>query len=323
MSAAHAIGAEVFVNFCGDGKHDMEGKNFTKMCRDIGLLDKKFTVTDTDLIFAKICEKGARRIDWNQCHRGLELAADKKGISIDEVMAMLAHTGGPLLAGTHADKVRFHDDKSTYTGAHANGGPESVPKGAGYVPAGGFVVAKDTMLATPKDDHQLPRGRRDASPQPTRTPSPMPRVCAPAERRNPEDVFLSFCVGKEDMDGKSFVKLCKDTGLLDKKFTTTDADLAFAKVCEKGARRIFFEHFERAMEIVAVKKGTTASAVMEKVASGGGPVLTGTTADAVRFHDDKSTYTGTHINGGPESVAVGAGSATQLASLGMKSGVTR
>ena len=25
-------------------------------------------------------------------------------------------------------QVRFHDDKTTYTGTHARGGPESVPK---------------------------------------------------------------------------------------------------------------------------------------------------------------------------------------------------
>merc|ERR1711988_960898 len=41
----------------------------------------------------------------------------------------------------------------------------------------------------------------------------------------------------------------------------------------------------------------------------GGPVLHATHAENVRFHDDKSTYTGTHARGGPESVAVGTGSA--------------
>lgn len=32
------------------------------------------------------------------------------------------------------------------------------------------------------------------------------------------------------MDGKNFSKLCKDCGIVDKKFTLTDADLTFSKV---------------------------------------------------------------------------------------------
>ncbi len=32
----------------------MEGSKFKKLCTDCGLLDKKFTVTDVDLIFVKV-----------------------------------------------------------------------------------------------------------------------------------------------------------------------------------------------------------------------------------------------------------------------------
>ena len=32
------------------------------------------------------------------------------------------------------------------------------------------------------------------------------------------------------MDGKNFSKLCKDCGIIDKKFSLTDADLTFSKV---------------------------------------------------------------------------------------------
>ena len=47
----------------------------------------------------------------------------------------MADSGGPSLEGTKADAVRLHDDKQSYTGVHARGGPEPVPKGYGHVPS--------------------------------------------------------------------------------------------------------------------------------------------------------------------------------------------
>jgi len=36
--------------------------------------------------------------------------------------------GGPTFTGTKADHVKFHDDKSLYTGVYARGGPTNVDK---------------------------------------------------------------------------------------------------------------------------------------------------------------------------------------------------
>lgn len=36
---------------------------------------------------------------------------------------------GPILYGTKAENVRFHDDKSLYTGVHKHGGPTTVDDG--------------------------------------------------------------------------------------------------------------------------------------------------------------------------------------------------
>ena len=38
----------------------------------------------------------------------------------------IAAAGGPQFAGTKADNVKFHDDKSQYTGVYAQGGPTNV-----------------------------------------------------------------------------------------------------------------------------------------------------------------------------------------------------
>lgn len=83
------------------------------------------------------------------------------------------------------------------------------------------------------------------------------------------------------MDGKNFSKLCKDCGLIDKKFTLTDADLTFSKVLSlasalqmlqqalkvcrlicpqtlqvktKGARKIAYAEFRKAVGAIASEK---------------------------------------------------------------------
>jgi hypothetical protein len=53
-----------------------------------------------------------------------------------------------------------------------------------------------------------------------------------------EEVFLGFTNGANEMDGKTFAKLAKDTKILDKHLTATDIDLIFAKVKDKAARKI-------------------------------------------------------------------------------------
>merc|ERR1712216_441479 len=117
--------------------------------------------------------------------------------------------------------------------------------------------------------------------------------------RSLKDAFLAFADGKPDMDQKAFVKLCKDCELVDKKFTATDADLIFAKVVTKGQRRIGYEQFCCGLGHVAAKKDKSPEAIQNSITGAGGPVLLGTVANSVRFHDDKSTYTGVHVNGGP------------------------
>jgi len=53
-----------------------------------------------------------------------------------------------------------------------------------------------------------------------------------------KDLFLSFTGGQNEMDGKTFAKMSKDTKMLNKALTTTDIDLIFAKIKDKEARKI-------------------------------------------------------------------------------------
>ncbi|KAL8275410.1 hypothetical protein Esti_000622 [Eimeria stiedai] len=119
-----------------------------------------------------------------------------------------------------------------------------------------------------------------------------------------KEAFAAYTKGACEMDGRTFNKILKDCKILDSKVTSVDADLIFAKVKAKGAKKITHAEFEEALRLVAVKKGVDIEAIQSTLATEGvdGPILYGTKADNVRFHDDKSTYTGVHKMGGPTTV---------------------
>jgi hypothetical protein len=115
------------------------------------------------------------------------------------------------------------------------------------------------------------------------------------------EIFASFAKGKE-MDGKTFSKFSKDCKVIDKKCSATDIDLIFAKVKNgPAARKIIFKEFMAGLELVAGKKGMAMGALEDSICKAGGPVFTGTKAEANKFHDDKSLYTGVYANGGPSN----------------------
>jgi len=122
----------IFKSFAG-GAAEMDGRQFAKLSKDCNILDKKLTNTDIDLIFAKVKDKTARKINYTQFTNALEHCATKKGISKADLISAIETAGGPKFSGTKAEAVRFHDDKSLYTGVHANGGPSTVDAGNGII----------------------------------------------------------------------------------------------------------------------------------------------------------------------------------------------
>eukprot|EP01066_Platyproteum_vivax_P012351 Platyproteum_vivax@DN5614_c0_g1_i1.p1 len=130
-----------------------------------------------------------------------------------------------------------------------------------------------------------------------------------------DQAFLTFTGGAADMDGRTFVKILKDNKIIDSKFTSTDADLIFAKVKAKGERKISFPQFTAAIAAVAERKKLPVEDIEAKLESGKGPVLSGTKAEANRFHDDKSLYTGVHGHGGPSTKGGGTGGVADISQL--------
>lgn len=98
------------------------------------------------------------------------------------------------------------------------------------------------------------------------------------------------------MTGKNFTKLCKDSGILDKKVTTTDLDIEFSKKIPKG-KKMTFKDFEAVIQILAAKKGVEADVLFEKIKASQ-PGMTGTTRTSkvggVERMTDASLYTGAH-----------------------------
>jgi hypothetical protein len=119
------IGLEsLFAQYCPSG--DMDSKGFMKLIKDSELIDSKFGTGDVDLVFQKAKTKEAggnvqgKRVSYRTfvaiCLPGI---ANKKGLSIESIIAVFMKSEGPKLTNvTEAEAVRFHDDKSTYTGTH-------------------------------------------------------------------------------------------------------------------------------------------------------------------------------------------------------------
>ncbi|XP_075425052.1 tubulin polymerization-promoting protein family member 2 isoform X2 [Ascaphus truei] len=106
-----------------------------------------------------------------------------------------------------------------------------------------------------------------------------------------------------ELTGKNFSKLCKESGIQGSGVTSTDVDIVFSKVKSKGARVITFAQFHEALKELSVKRfhgksPDEALQAMDKLVEGKEPGNVGVTkavaAGAVDRLTDTSKYTGSH-----------------------------
>jgi hypothetical protein len=271
----------------------MDGRTFAKVTKDCKIQDKKLTATDVDIIFRKV--KATGRMNFAEFQQALTLCATKKGTDVEELAGKITGAGGPTYAGTKAEANKFHDDKSLYTGVYAQGGPTNVDQV--------HPVASFGSASTNEEEKVAPKKSKQTA---VNTNQPAGSL---------EEVFMGLSSGAADMDGKTFAKMAKDCKILDKNLTATDIDLIFAKVKDKTARKITYPQFAAAIELCASKKKVTNDELVERICAVGGPVFTGTKADKVKFHDDKSLYTGVYAAGGPSTVDAGNGMISDISQL--------
>ncbi|KAI8613955.1 p25-alpha-domain-containing protein [Chytriomyces sp. MP71] len=118
---------DVFVTF-GAKDGEMDGTKFAKFTKDTGVQDgKKVTSTEVDIVFGKVKEKTARKINYAQFEQAIGLLADKRypGKTHEEAvaaaMADICKAKGPVIKGTKAQEdevTKRMTDVSQYTGTH-------------------------------------------------------------------------------------------------------------------------------------------------------------------------------------------------------------
>eukprot|EP00755_Sulcionema_specki_P006032 Sspe_Gene.34372::Locus_16713_Transcript_1_1_Confidence_1.000_Length_1199::g.34372::m.34372 len=102
-------------------------------------------------------------------------------------------------------------------------------------------------------------------------------------RRELYDLFVSFCAFgatrrpsysvryPPELDNARFAKFCRDCGLIDDDFTTTEADLLFAKMKPIGHRKITWAVFRKILEEIARFKQMHLAELEQAVVAAGGP----------------------------------------------------
>jgi len=253
---------KVFHAFVGK---DCDGKEFAKLCRDCSLVDNELTAASCDVIFSGSVAPGKRRMNFDEFKVACGKIAAQKSLTTVAIQQALLDAGGPKWSATLPDKVRFHDDTSTYTGAHIE-----------------RCNAVGAMEHGTAERHQ--RLRRDSEVRDVGDAALWVRV---------KEVYSSFAEHR-DCDGREFAKLCKDCNLCDNHFKAHDVDVIFSSCLSQGCRRLDFDTFKIACGKIAIKRGTSVKAIQNEIIDSEGPKFQATQSDKVRFHDDKSTYTGIH-----------------------------
>jgi len=260
-------GVEKVYKLYDKDNNGLDNREFDKMLTDCGLFNKHFKKNDSAIVFDKALSKGQRKITVDEFKEALRKIADKRMSSTEEVQKLVENSAGPIIKGTQADAVRFHGDKSTYTGAHTFNEKHGEGLGSGE----GEAARHERITAAAR--------QHDVGPE--------------APWGDCEKVFKLYDPQGNGLESREFKKVCEDCGLIDKVFTLQQLDTVFA-ACKSG-RVCNFEGFKEALKRIAGIKKTALADLQGIIASSDGPVLHGTKADAVRFHDDKSTYTGSHV----------------------------
>mmetsp|Transcript_152762 Transcript_152762/g.265400 ORF Transcript_152762/g.265400 Transcript_152762/m.265400 type:complete len:362 (-) Transcript_152762:81-1166(-) len=256
---------DVFVAFAGK---DMDGREFSKFCADNGLWDRKFKKTDADLIFSKVVPRGQRRMDYNMFKDAVRHIAAKKQCSTGDLQDLISDSEGPVMHGTKADAVRFHDDKTTYTGSHVyNAHHEGTHAEDAFGRHERLAAAHADLAHGGEGEHEWDKSI---------------------------EVLELFLGRDKSLDGTEFYKMMQDCGIIGGGFLQPHCDVVFSANCGRS-RKIDEEGFKACIRGVAKSKGQEVWQVQQMVEQCEGPHSSATKAGYNRFHDDKYAYTGSHV----------------------------
>ncbi|XP_053700043.1 tubulin polymerization-promoting protein isoform X2 [Synchiropus splendidus] len=107
---------------------EMHGKNWSKLCKDCGVIDgKNITLTDVDIVFSKVKKKSCRTITYEEFKAALgELARkkykEKSGEDAEAEVFKLIEGKSPIIAGVTravaSPTVSRLTDTTKFTGSH-------------------------------------------------------------------------------------------------------------------------------------------------------------------------------------------------------------
>uniref|UniRef100_H3DM30 Tubulin polymerization promoting protein n=1 Tax=Tetraodon nigroviridis TaxID=99883 RepID=H3DM30_TETNG len=107
---------------------EMHGKNWSKLCKDCGVIDgKSITLTDVDIVFSKVKKKSCRNITYDEFKTALaELARkkykEKSGEEAEAEIFKLVEGKSPIISGVTravaSPTVSRLTDTTKFTGSH-------------------------------------------------------------------------------------------------------------------------------------------------------------------------------------------------------------
>mmetsp|Transcript_52227 Transcript_52227/g.124522 ORF Transcript_52227/g.124522 Transcript_52227/m.124522 type:complete len:441 (+) Transcript_52227:62-1384(+) len=269
---------DVFQRFCKSSDSDVSSEELQKVLR---MLNPNFSDQDVQAFASEVSKGGDGKIslrafmEWlrggsrgaQKVAKTITAAAEKRNIRIKETFESYDKSGDGSLDISEMRAVM--KTLGSFTNEEVRRATEDLDKSQdGEV---SFQEFADWIRA-PSTSKEIAKAKA---------------ILAPSDDDGLEAVYYNFCgPGKADMDGKSFAKLCKDSGVLDSKLPHTEVDIIFAKVKQGKERTIEFHQFENALEKLAQKKGVPVDTIRSTVLTTSRPITKGTTAQANRFYDD-------------------------------------
>lgn len=250
---------------------------FFKLVKDSGLIDKQnLTSTDVDLIFVRSKSKGSNVMNFEQFLSAVSFIAEKKNTSIQGIIKCIVSSSGPSLnKPTTPEFIKFYDDKGQFTGVHKAGGPSVIDISGDQL----LMRGNDKLLS--HGTFHPRQSKKSSIPAKRLSLSAALDGSANVEDSTLKNLFLAFAAfgGKQsppkiEMDGTSFMKMMRESGILGGTLTSSGVDLCFTKVTRlKKSRKMTFADFLTVLPLLAHEKGIPVDHVKAILAGCQGPLI--------------------------------------------------
>jgi len=207
---------------------EMDASRFSKLCRDLGVIDKRVPAAMTDSIFERVKTKGAKTINYLDFRWCVHLLAEAKGTTYHDFAYELTsklESGAMFSNATKAEDVRLFEQRKEFIRVRSQVDWRR-EAAAQYEDTGGEPSDAEGLQAL------------------------FEKVCATGGKKMKQDKATEKRWW--EMDGTRFIKMCRDIGVVDDKGTTSAVvDMAFNKAKAKGQKSLSYLDFKWALHLLA------------------------------------------------------------------------